>query len=853
MSAPTWYQRRGKRLLDASAAGAGLLVLSPILAAVALLLKLLDRGPVFFRQTRAGRGFVPFTIYKFRSMRVGARGLQITKGRDARVTPLGAFLRKTKLDELPQLYNVLRGDMSLVGPRPTVPKYAEMYRGDYEVILSVRPGLTDYASIKYRDEEDVLEVYDAPEAGYMDDILPDKMALYRRYIAESGLATDLKILVATFLKIAGVRLSLLEEPASLPGGPVVVRRRRRVDDRVVMTALDFAAVVAAYAAAFVLRFDFQMDARALRDFSVSSPYALSGYAVMSYYFAVNRGLRYYASFGDVLDILKASGSAAVLLAAAAWALHGMSVPRAVLALWPILSLTAVAGLHAGIRALRHHFKVHLLGDAERRSAVIVGVGDLGELVYQNLRSHPDIDYRIAAFFDAERGRCGVRLHGVPVIGGAPALSEVVRRSGVDEILVAVDREARAKALAVVADALQGSERRPGILVMPAIDEMRKSAAPPEPRRVQPGDLLTRRVVPLDVDRIARALGGKTVLVTGAGGTIGGELCRQALLYKPRKLILLDNNASSLFVRETELRQEAQGVALSVALGDLRDQGVIDRVFADPPAIVFHAAAHKHIHQLETNVHEAVNNNLLATYRLAAAAKRAGVETFLLLSTDKASRPGSVMAATKRASETVIAAFARSSSTRFASVRFGNVLGSSGSVLKIFQEQIEKGRPLTLTHPDAARYFMTVEEAAGLLLQAAVIAKGGETFVLKMGEQIRIMDIARSLVRLSGLDPDRDVQIRFVGLGAGETLSSEDIMADPPGHERSDHPAILAMPFEETVPEELASTMAKLEILCRQSPADDLIRELARLLPPAQAPEMRLRPLSSTGLTDAPAS
>jgi FlaA1/EpsC-like NDP-sugar epimerase len=277
-----------------------------------------------------------------------------------------------------------------------------------------------------------------------------------------------------------------------------------------------------------------------------------------------------------------------------------------------------------------------------------------------------------------------------------------------------------------------------------------------------------------------------------------------------------------------------GGAVAAVLGDVRDQGLLDRIFLEfRPQIVFHAAAHKHVHQLESNIHEGVSNNLLGTYHLARAADRHGVETFILISTDKAVRPACVMGATKRAAEIVVSNFAHASKTRFAAVRFGNVLGSSGSVLKIFQEQIEKRQPITLTHPDAARYFMTVEEAVGLVLQASTLAKGGEIFVLKMGEQIRILDMARNLILLSGLEPGRDIEIRIVGLKPGEKMT-EELIEDATGQEQSDHPEIMVLRSENRRVEALAEKMLSLELMSLGSGKSDLVRALAQLVPTFKA-------------------
>ena len=602
--------------------------------------------------------------------------------------------------------------------------------------------------------------------------------------------------------------------------PSAVSRRRLAADNLM--------VLAAYALSFLLRFDFKLDSYDRGLLLKTAPFAIVTYLLTSFCFGVYRSLRSGTSMSDAVDVLKAASSASLLLGALFMpAAHG-KYPRSVLLLWPVIAMVGVVGLHAVVRRAGLSWRALSSGRGRRRSAVIVGVGDLGELVYQGMRSDEATDYRVAAFFDEDSSKWGMRLHGVPVLGGVSALAALLRRVPIDEIVIAVSHR-RGSAAGQVAEALDGLTKRPEVRIVPTLDEMLNSRKRADPRKVQPADLLNRRVVSLDTERISRSIEGKVVLVTGAGGTIGGELSRQVLLYKPAKVVLLDNHATALFYREAELREMPSGVEVAAILGDVRNQSLLDRIFQhEGPHIVFHAAAHKHVHQLEANVHEGVSNNLLGTYHLARAAERHGVETFILVSTDKAVRPSCVMGATKRAAEIVVSNLAHSSRTRFSTVRFGNVLGSSGSVLKIFQEQIEKGRPITVTHPDAARYFMTVEEAVGLVLQASALAKGGEIFVLKMGEQVRIMDMARNLILLSGLEPGRDIEIRVVGLKPGEKLT-EELIEDASGQEQSEHPEIMILRSENRQVEALAARILSLELMSHGS-GKALISALAQLVP-----------------------
>lgn len=600
--------------------------------------------------------------------------------------------------------------------------------------------------------------------------------------------------------------------------------------RMLVMGLDLLCVLIAYGLAFMLRFDGSLDTYHSNILLTTSPYGVLTYAMTAYYFGVHRGLRHFSSFGDVVNIGKAIGLTALIQGLLVMFVTQGKFPRSVLLLSPMLSFLMICASHAIGRYFRAYWRSRNADLGQMRTAVIVGAGDVGELVYRQMRTDDHINYRIVAFFDEDSDKWGMRLHGVPVTGPISNLAAFLRKRPVDEIVVAVS-SARGQAVSAVAAAISQLEKRPIIKFAPSFDEMlRSSASMANPRKVQPADLLNRKEVRLDAFRISRSLEGKTVLVTGAGGTIGGELSRQIVAYKPKKVLLLEQHATALFYREAELREKMPGVTVVAVLGDIRDQSLLDRIFREhKPQVIFHAAAHKHVAQLESNVQEGINNNVLGTYHLAAQADKHGVETFLFVSTDKAVRPSCVMGATKRAAEMVICDFARRSKTRFMSVRFGNVLGSSGSVLKIFQEQIERGRPVTITHPEATRFFMTVEEAVGLMLQTSVIAKGGEVFVLKMGEPVSILDMARNLILLSGLEPGRDIPIHITGLKPGEKMS-EELVEDPAGQEQSEHPDIMVLRSENKPIENLPERIFGVEVMSRGSDKPAMIRALRQLVP-----------------------
>lgn len=600
--------------------------------------------------------------------------------------------------------------------------------------------------------------------------------------------------------------------------------------RLAVLAGDLLVVMAAYTVAFLLRFDFEWSAYYGDVFLRTAPVVAISYLAAAYYFGLNRGIRHYASFGDIVNVAKAAGAAAFLQSTLILAYTQGHFPRSILLMTPMLVLGGVAGMHALVRYAKNFWEQRGSAALPVRTVVIVGAGNLGELVYRQMRTEDEVNYQIVAFFDADQDKWGMRLHGVPVVGGLAKLADYLGRRPVDEVIVAVS-STRGQVVAGVAQALSGLKVRPVIRFAPSLDEMLRSpAAGANPRKVQPADLLNRKEVRLDLARIARSIEGKVVLVTGAGGTIGGELCRQAATYHPRKIILVENHATALFYREKEVREKMPGVEVVGVLGNIRDQSLLERVFGQhKPQVVFHAAAHKHVHQLESNIQEGVSNNIIGTHRVAAAADRHGAEVFLLISTDKAVRPSCVMGATKRAAEMIVTDFARRSKTRFVAVRFGNVLGSSGSVLKIFQEQIELGRPITITHPDVTRYFMTVEEAVGLVLQTGAMAKGGEVFVLKMGEPVRIMDMARNLILLSGLEPGLDVEIRITGLKTGEKLA-EELIEDPAGQEASEHSEIMLLRSENQPIDDLSQRVLELELSSRGTDTPGLLRRLVDFVP-----------------------
>jgi FlaA1/EpsC-like NDP-sugar epimerase len=489
---------------------------------------------------------------------------------------------------------------------------------------------------------------------------------------------------------------------------------------------------------------------------------------------VPKGMWRFSGFGDVKRLALACLLAGLVSAVGVLMLHLSAVPRAVLALHPVVALMGLALVRLAYRMLYEHGRARITGsDAEVRRALVMGAGEAARRLLAGIHQQGWI---VLGLLDDDPAKQGARIAGVQVLGPLTAVADKAVRGAATHIIVALPSvRAVQRRRAIELAAPTGLP----VLTVPSADELRdSSAAIARVRDIEPEDLLGREPVRLDEAGIAETLGGKTVLITGAGGSIGAELCRQVARFGPARLVMVEQSEFNLYTIEQELETTFAGLPLVRLVGDVRDLEVLRRIFARwRPQVVFHAAAYKHVPLMEElNAGAALRNNTLGTWHAGLAAAEAGAERFVLISTDKAVNPTNVMGATKRAAEMVVALLAAEHpATRFMAVRFGNVLGSSGSVIPKFKEQIARGGPVTVTHPDIIRYFMTIPEAARLVLQAAAIGGSGQVLVLDMGEPVKILDLARDLIRLSGHTLD-EIPIVFSGLRPGEKLF-EELLAD----------------------------------------------------------------------------
>lgn len=790
-----------KRSFDVLVSSILLVGFSPLFLIVAALIAVESGTPIFHHALRVGRGGSLFTLYKFRSMVVNASstGPGLTRQGDRRVTRVGRFLRKFKIDEMPQLINVLKGEMSMVGPRPEDPRYVLRYTTEQRRVLGVRPGISSPASIKYCNEEELLAPRESDlERLYLTTILPDKLRLDLEYLERQSVLVDLVVLIQTAAAIvwpsgSGVKPSV--RPAILLG---LARRCLPwgfIDASIVAGGLSLAWVTRSITA--------DLDLRPL------VPFGLLAVAVFC---GVNRGFRLYqriwcyASAGEVVVIAAsvATSTALLLLNDLLWP-GGYPVPLSVVlmtGLFVFLGFVAVryrrrlwTGFLWRWRAVWGQFPV------SRPRVLIVGAGEAGQLLaWRFLNEREGEEYQLVGFADDDPGKWGKWIHGIPILGDRDAIPKLVAQHHV-ELIVIVAYDISGGDFRAILDTC---EQTPAVIkVLPNIFHLMKSTRGLPPiRDIDAEDLLGRKPVEIDLEACINLVAGKRVLVTGAAGSIGSELCRQIIAFDPRQLLMVDNNESGL--HDLVVGLEAGAVASMTRrcpvpiIADVSNRARMETIFANhSPEIVFHAAAYKHVPLMEHHPGEAVRVNVLGTRVVAELASRYDAERFVLVSTDKAVNPSSVMGATKLVSEMLTAGGAGAGNggnargggtaeeagdggtptaigerTLLTAVRFGNVLASRGSVVPTFERQIEQGGPVTVTDPGMTRYFMSIPEAASLIIQAAALTTGGDLFMLDMGEWISIDALARRLIRLRGLRPQIDIPIVYTGVRPGEKMHEE---------------------------------------------------------------------------------
>ena len=607
--------------------------------------------------------------------------------------------------------------------------------------------------------------------------------------------------------------------------------RPHVRNRFVLIG-DIALIIVSVLGSFALRLD-------VSELPFYFPAALMMCAVallvkipVYYSFGLYRRLWLYASTSELRLITVAVTTATVMTSGIMLLLINFKLlqpgmPRSALGIDWLLSLVLIGGSRFALRILAEQNTSSRAGKTKR--VLIIGAGDAGALVVRELQKSSQLNLVPVGFLDDDPAKQKHQIYGVSVIGKVNKIADVLDNQSVDEVIIAIP-SAPGSIIRLVNDAC----RQKGISsrTMPGMYELiGGKVSVNRLREVDITDLLRREPVTIDDHLVGSILGGKRVLVTGAGGSIGREICRQGARWSPTELVLLGHGENSIFESLLELNEDFPSLSIHPVIADVRDASRIEEMFKlHQPQVVFHAAAHKHVPLMEANVEEAITNNVLGTRNVVGTANRYGVERLVLISTDKAVRPVSIMGATKRLAEMIVLDTAQRTKRAYSVVRFGNVLGSRGSVVPKFKNQIARGGPVTITHPEMYRYFMTIPEAVHLVLQAASMGLGGEVFMLNMGQQVRILDLAEDLIKLSGLEPHRDIEITFTGIRPGEKLR-EDLWEEGMQFEPTQHSEIFRAVEEEKVDgDALARAIEGLAQSALHSETDSLIRQLNDFLP-----------------------
>jgi len=565
-----------------------------------------------------------------------------------------------------------------------------------------------------------------------------------------------------------------------------------------------------------------------------------------YFFDLYKGMWRYTSLTDFLGIAKACTVASVLIVLIVTFFKGFTgISRSVFIIDWLLTLLLIAGIRFFIRfyfwagagdessgresrgILNSLFRSHRNG----KRLLIIGAGDCGEKICREIHDNPQLGYRILGFLDDDPLKLNRKIHGIPVVGSTKLVNHFAKELGAEEILIAMP-SVSSKQLRSIMSRCEGV----GVpfKTIPGMGELINGKVTVKAiRDISYRDLLGRDPVKLDETRIGRYLRDKNVLITGAGGSIGSELCRQVCRFLPNSVILFERAESPLYEIDLELKDNFKHIKIIPKLSDILYPDKIEKVFNETrPDVVFHAAAYKHVPMLEYNPWEAINNNVIGTRNVVEASKRHNVERFVLVSTDKAVRPTNVMGASKRLAELLVQSqngWGKPDRTKFMMVRFGNVVGSVGSVVPLFKRQIEKGGPVTVTHPEMTRYFMTIPEACQLILQAGSMGTGGEIFILDMGVPIKIADMAEDLIRLSGFKPHEDIPIKYIGLRPGEKLK-EELITEGEGIVETSHEKIMVLKGQDCDLSILNGKLDRLINLAAMQDKDGIRSALKGMLP-----------------------
>ena len=814
------------RFFDILFSAIGLILLSPLFLIFWLLIKLGSKGPGFFIQERIGKDGKPFGLYKFRSMRTDSEneGLITIGTHDHRITRIGHFIRKYKFDELPQLLNVLKGDMSLVGPRPEVKKYVDLYTDEQRKVLDVKPGITDYASIEYVNENELLGNAEDPDRVYIEQVMPNKLKLNMKYIQNKSLKEYFKIIFLTLKSIASIGsfnklINWYFNKKSLPFWGIFL--------------MDCAIVY------FSFLFVYQQFNSGKDTLYIIERLSLCILTYLCFYilgfriFRTYSGILRYSSFVD----LKKVGYATLLGLAMSVGVHFLLCQHetySYLTTVHILLATILATfllwlVRIGVKTV---YDVTLRG-IHSKYAYIYGVKNGGIAIAKHIRNENPARFDLKGFISDDRKVEDKILMGVRVHKLDEELVSTMTDEGIEALIVSPYRkETFLKNEALVDELIKAGIH---IYFTQEAQEWDKviGGASPQLKEISIEDLLPRQEITIDMKSVGEKLEGKCIMITGSAGSIGEEIVKQICKYKPAHLILVDQAETPQHDIRLKM-SERPDIPAEILVASICHQKHMESLFREyRPDYLFHAAAYKHVPMLEDNPEESVYNNIYGTRVLADLAVKYGVKKFVMISTDKAVNPSNVMGCSKRICEIYVQSLDKAIKsgkvegvTQFVTTRFGNVLGSNGSVIPLFKEQIKNGGPVTVTHPEIIRYFMLIPEACKLVLEAGTKGNGGEIFMFDMGKPVKIADLATRMIQLCGA---KDVKIEYTGLRQGEKLF-EELLNVEETTKPSFHKKIRIADVKEYDYETVCREIDELFTICERYDKIETVRKMKQIVP-----------------------
>jgi len=612
---------------------------------------------------------------------------------------------------------------------------------------------------------------------------------------------------------------------------LLVKDKKVLIRRLILIVYDIIAVYVSAFFALFIRFEFTLSDEFLRYFNefLDSAYILVVITVITFYiFKLYSSLWLYASVKEMENVFKSC----IVVVVATLSISHLSnhalfnLPRSFYVIYLFIFFFIIFLSRFLYREIRE-IKNNLTDDSKKKKVLIVGAGVAGSTILKEINSSKKLNKKVVCMVDDDPKKIGNYLGGVLVAGSINDIPNLAYRYEVEKIIIAIPSAGNDEMKRIVEIC---KETELELMTLPGIYQLvNGEMSVSQLRKVDIEDLLGRNPVEINMDSLNKNISGKVVMVTGGGGSIGSEIGRQIASYNPKQLILIDIYENTIYDIQNELRRTYPDLNLVVLIASVRNSSRINQIFEEyRPEIIYHAAAHKHVPLMERSPNEAIKNNVIGTWKIAAAADKWGVEKFVMISTDKAVNPTNVMGASKRICEMLVQVYNGRSKTEFVAVRFGNVLGSNGSVIPLFKKQIAAGGPVRVTHPDIIRYFMTIKEAVSLVLQAGVLAKGGEIFVLDMGNPVKIDDLARNLISLSGLKPDIDIRIEYTGLRPGEKLY-EELLMEEEGLQKTDNRLIYVGRPIELDEDKFMEKLVELEEYVENEP-DDIRRKIKSIVP-----------------------